>query len=178
MLRRTRIINRKFQLHTAFSIIGIILIGFILIIAVTGIIEFDRNRRITGITASMQAALVKHREDAGKDSGKVLTASLPADSLRAQIVEIEKIAGQNRLLFLVIISMAIILSAVLYFHIITLTQRVSGPIYVLSRHIDTIMEGGEPDFRALRKDDEFKEFYAQFETMTRRLRAGKENARS
>ena len=47
-------------------------------------------------------------------------------------------------------------------YLIRLTNRISGPLYVLTRHMHDIMNGRPPNLRELRKNDEFQEFYREF----------------
>ena len=61
MHKRKHLIDRKFQLRTTFRIIGIIIIAFMLIIAVTGIISLDNNRKITATINDLNRAMDRDR---------------------------------------------------------------------------------------------------------------------
>jgi hypothetical protein len=152
MKKRTRIVDRKFQLRTTFSIIGIIVIALIAVIAVTGTVLSDNNRRI------MTAIQILSSKDAASPAASADTVALMRDLI-----------NRNRMVITAMIIITVALSVALYYYLINLTSRISGPIYVLSRHIRDIMEGRRPDMRKLRKNDEFKDFYEQFSNLVRRI---------
>jgi hypothetical protein len=70
----------------------------------------------------------------------------------------------NRVLFTVMIITGVLLGLGLFLYLIRLTNRISGPLYVLTQHMTDIMNGKKPNLRELRKNDEFQEFYHQFIT--------------
>ena len=43
-----------------------------------------------------------------------------------------------------------------------ITHRVCGPVFVLHRHLNTMLEGGYPQMRPLRAGDEFKDAFDAF----------------
>ena len=83
--------------------------------------------------------------------------------------QLNVIVKQNRVLFFIMIFIGIVLGISLYFYLIRLTHRISGPIYVLSRHVKDVIDGKDPDLRELRKNDEFKEFYNEFAIMVSKI---------
>ncbi len=78
-------------------------------------------------------------------------------------------ADRNFYLVTIILAAVLIQSVILFYYLILVTHRISGPIYVISRHIDEILEGHHPEFRALRDKDEFKEFYEKFILMVEKM---------
>lgn len=156
MKKRNRLVNKRFQLKTTFSIIGIIIITLIALIAVTGLILSDNNRRIAGALQVVTPAV------AGEAQTQQLTSKVETAALLRDLI------SRNRMIITVMIITTVILGITLYYYLINLTHRISGPLYVLSRHMDDIMEGRKPDLRELRKNDEFKEFYEQFTELLRR----------
>lgn len=158
--RRARIIDRKFQLRTTFSVISISLIAFLVVIALAGI-NATRNSREIGNTITGINRAIAAEAGAGHDEN--------LSALERHAAVLQDSARRNFYLITLILAAVLIQSAVLYFYLIRLTHRISGPIYVLSRHIEEIMEGRRPEFRALRDKDEFKEFYAKFVDMVEKL---------
>jgi nitrogen fixation/metabolism regulation signal transduction histidine kinase len=73
-----------------------------------------------------------------------------------------KIAEYNRYLLVVLVLTIIIQGFVLFFMVIKITHRISGPIYVISNYFREIIEGNIPEPRPLRNKDELKEFYNLF----------------
>ncbi len=53
------------------------------------------------------------------------------------------------------------------------THRICGPLYVLERHFGELSEGRFPKRRALRKKDEFKDFYDLFWKALKTLEEGR-----
>ncbi|MBN2160918.1 MAG: hypothetical protein JW807_16125 [Spirochaetes bacterium] len=178
MPRRKNIIDKKFQLKTTFRIIGIIIIAFILIIAITGVISTDNNRKITATINDLNRSMEKDKKtveiliaSAGlnrhtpreRDQDRIIEDHLEAIALmHTNILHLQKIINHNRILVTIMIITGVLLGTILFVYLIRLTNRMSGPLFVLTRHMDDIMSGRKPDLRELRKNDEFKDFYHQF----------------
>lgn len=178
MLKRKAIVDRNFQLKTTFRIIGIFIIAFILIIAVTGIVSTHNNRAITGAidelnrhierdkkTADLLASAAKNKRDAvlAPERERLLGDHLESIAMMQEsVTRLNKILERNRLLFTLMIVTGVLLGVFLFIYLIRLTGRMSGPILLLSRHMDDVMNGKDPDLHELRRNDEFKDFYRQF----------------
>jgi HAMP domain-containing protein len=54
------------------------------------------------------------------------------------------------------------------------SRRVCGPLIVMERWLNELGAGQVPDLRPLRRNDEFKEFYAAFSRMVANLKARKQ----
>jgi hypothetical protein len=178
LMRRRLLIDKKFQLKTTFRIIGIIIIAFIIIIAVTGIVSTDNNRKISAAITDLNRSIDKEKKTveilfesakekrdplAHQREGRLIDNHLETVTLMHTSIQLlKKTINQNLLLVTMMIVTSILLGVFLYFYLIRLTNRISGPIYVLTRHIHDILSGVEPDLRELRKNDELKEFYTQF----------------
>lgn len=176
-MKRTRfLIDTNFQLKTTFRILGVIIIAFILIIAVTGLISMDNNGAISSSIKDLEGLMAKDRDmiehliatagprgALGPGHDDRIAEHLETMALMQKNAErLKEILGLNRLLVTVMILAGVVMALVLFAYLIVITHRISGPLYVLSRHMRDIMEGREPDLRDLRKNDEFKDFYRQF----------------
>lgn len=77
----------------------------------------------------------------------------------------------------VVVHFAVAFSAVMVVALgcwgIVVTHRISGPLYVLGRHLTQLGEGQFPKRRPLRKKDEFKELHNTFWCTVDSLRARK-----
>ena len=62
----------------------------------------------------------------------------------------------------ILIALILIQGIFLYFYLVNMTHRISGPIYVITQHMKDLMEGRKPNLRDLRKNDELKSFYKTF----------------
>ncbi len=176
--RQLIIVNRRFQLRTAFSVIGFILIAYTIIIAAAGIINSYNNRNLSTTVTDLSEAIEKENaivsdllrhvnRDRKKsdtlDKNKIqISHGETMNLIQSKISILKRILDQNRVLIMVMILMGILLGVTLFFYLVDLTHRIAGPIHVLSGYMRDIMEGKEPDFRELRKNDEFKDFYEQF----------------
>ena len=177
-MRKSSLINRSFQLKTTFRIIGIIIIAFIFIIALTGIIATNNNRTVASAISDLNRSIetekkiVEHLIETSRDAWsrngdgrdeKIIDSHLETLALmHNNVVLLRKTIDQNLLLVSAMIVTGILLGVFLYLYLIRLTHRISGPLYVLTRHMQDILENREPNIRELRKNDEFKEFYEQF----------------
>jgi hypothetical protein len=178
MPRRKNIIDRKFQLVTTFRIIGITIIAFVLIIAVTGIISTDNNRKIYSAISDLKRSMEKDKKtidvmlaSAGlkrdteieRNLDGIIESHLENVALmHTNIYNLERILRQNRILLTIMIITGFAAGVALFLYLIRLTNRISGPLYVLTQHMNDIMNGRKPNLRELRKNDEFQEFYRQF----------------
>jgi sensor histidine kinase YesM len=152
--RKSRILDRQFQLKTAFSVIAIALIAYLVVIASAVIITNYNNR---AIRSDIQ---VLNKSIEGTSVGPEFSVS---------IKNLKKNIDRNFLLVSVIIAVVLLQVVILYFFLIRLTHRISGPIYVISRHIEDIISGKEPELRGLRDKDELQEFYEKFAEMIRKV---------
>jgi predicted PurR-regulated permease PerM len=178
MIRTKTLIDKKFQLKTTFRIIGIIIIAFIFIIAVTGIISTSNNDKIRDyikdlnlsiknetktIEYLMQSSQQKQNPDVGAKDQEIIDYQLVNSArFNTNIKQLNTILKTNQTLVIIMIITGILLGGFLFIYLLRITHRISGPIYVLTRHMQDIMDGKDPDLRELRKNDEFKEFYQQF----------------
>lgn len=176
--RTNKLIQPDFQLRTIFTVIGISTIAFLLITAVVGINAYQNNRKISATVKDLNEAIalqdsivntfidnttglaglerLQAQEKINADYNKSIGV------LRRYVQLLYSFAKQNFHLITLILSVVFAQGFLLYFYLLKLTHRISGPIYVMTRHIEDIMEGREPHFRELRDKDEFKEFYQKF----------------
>jgi methyl-accepting chemotaxis protein len=180
MPRKKHIIDKKFQLRMTFRILGIIIIAFILVIAITGIISTDNNRQISATINDLNRSMAKDKKTielfiasgglrkdtaADRDHDRIIEEHLESMALmHTNMQQLNKILNQNRIIMTVMIVTGILLGIGLFVYLIRLTNRISGPLYVLTQHMNDIMKGKKPNLRALRKNDEFQDFYHQFIT--------------
>jgi nitrogen fixation/metabolism regulation signal transduction histidine kinase len=86
---------------------------------------------------------------------------------------INVLTGLLRSTFIVISIIAgfmIIMGVILFYYLIRLTHTISGPIYVITQHIQDIIDGKEPALRSLRENDHLKDFYSKFSEMVKKIK--------
>ena len=175
--RRKKIIDRRFQLRTTFSILGISLVAFLSIIALVSIIATGNNRTTVKTICNLDRCLdteyrvVSSLFEKLSSSGKTDRAELnkllseheaSISALRKYPDVLRGFADRNFIVITIIIAVVLVQSLVLLIYLLHLTHRISGPLYVMQQHMNDIMEGRSPRFRDLRENDEFQEFYRSF----------------
>ena len=143
----------------------------------------ENSRVITGIIHSQQNIFIKYslipRNGApgpGKSDLMVKDYNANVEKLNKAIAgnktiisANEKIMSMNTWLIVVILLIATAGMGLLYWRLIHETHRVSGPIFVMSRHIRELLNDETPDMRDLRDNDEFKDFYDLFRQLAKRF---------
>ncbi len=139
--RKQFLINRAFQ------------IKYTVIIAIIGI-----------IIAILWGTLFYKASKENSQQMLMLVQMDPNLSSMTDIIK-EKLAIEDSkiMLYLILFVIAIFLSLVIWG--ILITHRIAGPIFIISKYIDSIADGKIPETRPLRKKDELKEFFEKFNKM-------------
>jgi nitrogen fixation/metabolism regulation signal transduction histidine kinase len=87
--------------------------------------------------------------------------------MNKNLVLLKELTDRNNIIFLIIIAFLISTGFILYPVLIRKTHKISGPIYIMSKYMREVINGGFPELRPLRKKDELKEFYELFSQMMR-----------
>ncbi len=139
--RKQFLINRAFQ------------IKYTVIIAIIGI-----------IIAVLWGTLFYKASKENSQQMLMLVQMDPNLSSMSDIIKDKLDKEDNRIMFyLIAFVVAIFLSLVIWG--ILITHRIAGPIFIISRYIDSITDGKIPETRPLRKKDELKEFFEKFNRM-------------
>jgi hypothetical protein len=170
--RKQYIIDKKFQIRTTFLVIAIVtLITSLILIAFTANVVYN-NTRIENIyeiedniVHFLTTPSVIKDDKAYKQAQREISVK-HSNNMHA----LESIMQYNRKLLIIMVAIIIIQGLALYMILIKKTHQVSGPIYVISRYMNEIIEGKLPDIRPLRKSDELKDFYDLFGKMIKTLK--------
>lgn len=76
----------------------------------------------------------------------------------------------DQIFLLYIIALVVVMAVALTVWGLVVTNRISGPLYILGRYLDEIANGHYPDMRPLRRQDELHNFFASFEAAISTLR--------
>lgn len=178
--RKKIIIDRKFQFKTTFSIIGLTSIIATIIIGLITINIADNNKKLSNIIViqnNVVEALLTYSQENRTREEKIMINNI-SKSHNINIGNIQNIIGLNYKFLFIIIAISIIQCIVLYYILIKITHRISGPVYVMSKYMDEIINGNYPKTRPLRKGDELKDLYDLFikmiDTLKQREKGGKE----
>lgn len=179
--RKRYIIDRKYQLRTTFSIIGIVsIITAVILGAITISVVYNNGilrensikiNNIYDIENSIFASLSSIPEavkDPALKKAMIQNTRNHEKNMEtlSNITEYNtRIITYNKILLLSILLVVLAQCVVLYIILIRQTHRVSGPIYVISNFMKDIIEGRQPKLRPLRQKDELKDFYELFKQM-------------
>jgi methyl-accepting chemotaxis protein len=109
---------------------------------------------------------------ASKENSQQMLMLVQVDPNLSSMTDIikDKLAREDNkiMLYLVAFVIAIFLSLVIWG--ILITHRIAGPIFIISRYVDSITDGKIPETRPLRKKDELKEFFEKFNKMLESLK--------
>ena len=175
--RKQKLIDKTFQLHTTYSLMGIFFIIIGIIIITIGINYYNDNKKIEKIIEK-QNSIVNAQTEIINSTLQIMSIKSDNNSeLRAKIREksdanslsmnkninvLKELTRRNSLIFLIIIIFFIATGFILYPVLIRKTHKISGPVYLMSGYMKDVMNGNYPDIRPLRKKDELKEFYSLF----------------
>jgi len=166
MAKRTKyIIDKGFQLRTAFSIIGVVAaVSLIILSSIAAFVVYNNEKinNIYEIENNIFQAMQTTSVNGQPDSGYLNTIEMLTKSHDNNLGNINKLAEYNRYLLVAMILCVIFQGFILFIMIIRITHRISGPIYVMSNYIKDIINGDFPDPRPLRDKDELKKFYSLF----------------
>jgi hypothetical protein len=173
--RRKILIDKKFQLKSAFFVIGIVY--FFIIIAVAGVIYttilnnnklsevIDRQKYTVQLQKDVMDSLFVFSKDKNSRNIKAAMDNVSKDmtfnmsALDANMMTIDNISKNNIKLLYAVIIFFILQGVILYFVLIKSAHRIAGPIYHMSKYIRELINGKIPEVRPLRKKDELKDFH-------------------
>lgn len=84
-------------------------------------------------------------------------------ALEAHPELLEKITQGDRIFLLYLVLMAAAIGVAVMMWGLIVTHRISGPLFVLRRHLNILAAGRYPEIRGLRKSDELEHFYVAFQ---------------
>lgn len=175
--RKRNIIDRKFQLKTTYSFMGLFFFVIALIIIMIGINYYSDNKKIekiieeqgsimnvqSGIIDSMLQIVNSRVVDNIELAAKLREKNNNNSALMKKNMDsLRELTQRNSIIFIIVIIFFILTGVILYPVLIRKTHKISGPIYLISEYIKEIMGGKFPELRPLRKKDELKEFYELF----------------
>lgn len=197
--RTQYLIDREFQRKTSFKIVGVVSIVIALVVLSAGIIitinnnDLKKNNdTIANNTQNIRKTMQLQQNlfisfsslrsgTPGKSTSKsgaglIKNYNSSIEKLNSAMNSNDKIIESNQTIMkindslLVVMILIIVVGLIfLYVNIIRHTHRISGPIFLMSRYIKEILNGGSPEIRDLRIKDDFQEFYSLFRQMAERL---------
>ncbi|MEO0814318.1 MAG: hypothetical protein AAFY60_15760 [Myxococcota bacterium] len=86
-----------------------------------------------------------------------------------------EVARSDQIFLFYLIVLVLLMATALTVGGIIVTHRISGPLYLVARYLDSVADGRYPDMRPLRKGDELHDFFAAFETAVGQMKARDED---
>jgi nitrogen fixation/metabolism regulation signal transduction histidine kinase len=181
LTRKKYIVDKKFQYGISFKAMGLPLLSFLVISAI--LLYFaDLNKSLINTNNEYIDKIIVNQDamiDTFLGNPILQREGDPAihqgqQSLIENIGSLKKIKEHSRsitrnstIVLYVLIAMTVFQTLAIFVLFIRLSHRISGPIQVMSRHLDELRQGRLPVMRPLRKKDELQNFYKNFkETMT------------
>jgi hypothetical protein len=169
--RKRYIVDRKFQLRTTFIIIAatsIVLSCFITISAVAVIISNSEMGKILEYEDKIIFFITQGPRGPDERLYKEAVKGI-VEKHDGNVRNIKSHIVKNKTMLLISIFIAIAGEILLFQMLIRMTHRISGPIYVMSNYMKSVIDGKVPHFRELRKKDELKEFHSLFLKMMKNM---------
>jgi len=179
--RKIYLVDKKFQLKTAFTFTGVVLVFMSVVIAAMTLVMANNNKKLDDLYQQQEGLTFNQREIVESllvfnrvrtwENLRLATDRATQDlqrnteQIQGNQALIQRVILQNRILLAVIIAMAVIQLIVVFRMLIHKTHKVAGPVLLLSRYMDEVIRGKYPQPRALRDGDELGELYEKFNTM-------------
>jgi len=186
MKRNKKLVNVRFQLSAAIKISAFSLSAFVVISLILGMLSFRNSHEIvTNMTELEKAVTVEKNlvkaftvfarrvEGNGLSlySNKIFSDHEESMKTIDRFVDLTKtIAFQNYITLAAIIVVGLVQIIALFVFMIRFTHRVSGPEYVLEKHLDDMLSGREPDFRPLRDKDALAGIYDRVQRLHKMMK--------
>ncbi len=160
--RKQVVVDRKFQYKVAVKAMILPLVSMLLISSVLIYFAVKNNSTMTAINRN-QAEII----DTFLSVPQLMDPQNPITEnanvkFRDNLGMSYQMQKNNRIVFYFLIVMTVAQSIAIFTIALFLTQKISGPMFVMLSHLRNLKEGKKPVIRPLRKNDEFKEFYAEF----------------
>ncbi len=186
MKKRQIIVNRKFQLNMAVTFAGVSALTMAVIIIILSSVLIKNNIKLEEITKNQQVlsgtqeevfkTLIAFSTSKNMKNIHISTRMLQQDNNNTKILltqnneKIQNITERNNRLIMMLIILAIIQSLIVFYLILKRSHRISGPVFLLNRYITDMKNGGYPEIRPLRTNDDFHDLFDNFRELAEMIR--------
>ncbi len=186
MKKRQIIVNRKFQVHIAASFAAVTAVTMAAIIIMLSAVLILNNLMLEGITRNQQTlsgtqgeifkTLIALSTSKNLKNVHISTTELQHDNENTKVLldqnneKIKNITERNKRLILILIISAVVQSIIVFYLMIRRSHRISGPVFLLNRYIKEMKNGGYPEIRPLRTNDDFQELFKNFRELADMMR--------
>jgi nitrogen fixation/metabolism regulation signal transduction histidine kinase len=169
--RKQYVIDKKFQYNVSFKAVALPLITVLIVGFVLLFFAVKNNNYINSIVKTqgdMIEMFLTTPALVNSNNPTIKNAKSTFDNNIGMLQEIKRNSG---IVMYFIIAMIVVQSIIIFAIFIFLTHRISGPIWVMTNYLKAIQQGKKPSDRPLRKNDEFKNFYAELQATVEKLMA-------
>lgn len=175
--RKQMVIDKKFQYSVAIKAVILPLVTILMISGVLLFFAFDNDKKINEINNN-QAAII----DTFLSIPQLVDPQNPYtrdanQRFQENLGKSREIQQNIRIVLYFLIIMTVVQTVIIFGLSISLTHRISGPIYVMSKYLAELREGKDVCVRPLRKGDQFQDFYNEFCDVVNELKEHKKGNR-
>jgi hypothetical protein len=186
MKKRQIIVNRKFQISIAvsFATVSAVTMTIIIVILSTVLIsnnikleEINKNQKVlSGTQDEIFKTLLGLSESKNLRNFHISASMIQNDNNKTKLLfnqnieKIKNITESNNSLIMMLIFSAIIQTILFFYLMLKRSHRISGPIFLLNRYIHDMKNGGFPEIRPLRTDDDFHDLFDNFRDLADMIR--------
>ncbi len=186
--KRGALADGGFQRRTAVRVLGVVLAFSVIGLSVLGFHAVRTGRMLASASDGLESALltgdnivkafIRYSGRVGAtglvpNAGKIaIDHELSATTVRRRMADIRRCIFINYAIIGVLGGLFLLQGVFLYRYCIRLTGRIAGPMGMLRRRLEEINRGEIPDFRPLRRDDEFRDVYDQLALAARGIETG------
>ncbi len=191
MAFRKKIINPKLQLKSAIFITGLTAIAFCAVFGIFFYSLISENKKMNQTASDLSSAITVENDIVGAfvtysktlaDQRLFLANDKITSDHKESMQKIQthidglkiSVEKNNRLIY-ISLCIFVFFMALIFITIINLTHKISGPIYVISQYMESLINGKKIELRKLRNGDELKEFYKTFSDLVEKIQNGKKN---
>jgi len=183
--RKQKLINRKFQLKSVFTILTISAVTITCAVLIMLIITANNSKSMKESVEGLNKAIAIENsiiesfiefDQAGANTAFVMKiAEIRNDhdnsikQIWKHVSGLESVIILNHYIITAIIVLFFLQSIIFCFYLIHFTHRIAGPVQVITRYMEKIINGEKAGFRALRDKDELKEFHDKFIEMVKKI---------
>ncbi|HOP64891.1 MAG TPA: hypothetical protein PK358_17915 [Spirochaetota bacterium] len=176
--RKKKLIDKKFQLRSVFTIISITAVFMIIAVLVMTVITAENKKlmkesvdglnRAIDVENAIVDSFIEYKQSGAGSSLVIRADAVKADhekaieKIRGYVSGLESLIRKNYYIIAGILALFFLQSIVFCLYLIRYTHRIAGPVLVISNYMERIINGENAGFRELRNRDELKELHAKF----------------
>lgn len=183
--RRTKIVDKKFQLSVTLKIMGASTLSFLLVLLIVGTKAIRSEANISTTIANLKQAVetennivkafVEFSSQFRGETIRLATNNISSDhrksihTITGYIGFLQDQSGEYYYVIIAIIVVVVIQTLFYFFFLIRFTHRIAGPQVVINRVLQDLIDGKKPHLRELREKDELKELYEKLKVLAAKL---------